>query len=112
MTAVSGVVITVIVDGKVVYTAVTDENGIARINKLPRKKDVIVQLRKSGYMPIDLVLNNSADITPSTIAVKLIDKETGEIVLTDTKQLTPNQETPYDYQIENYQRIAGSVIVR
>jgi hypothetical protein len=112
MTAVAGVSITVIIDGEVVYTAVTDENGMARINNLPRKKDVLVQLKKSGYIPIDIVLNNSADATPSTLTVKLIDKETGEIVLTDTKQLTPNQETPYDYQIEGYQRIAGSVIVR
>jgi len=109
---VSGVVITIIVDGNVVCTTVTDENGMARINNLPRKKDVLVQLRKSEYMPMDLVLNNSADTTPSTLTVKLIDKETGEIVLTDTKQLIPNQETPYDYQIEGYQRIAGSIIVR
>jgi hypothetical protein len=112
MTAVSGVVITVIVDGDIVCTAITDENGIARINKLPKKKDVLVQLRKSGYQPIDLILNNSAGITPSTLTIKLVDKKTGEIVLTDTKQLTPNQETPYDYQIENYQRIAGSIIIR
>ena len=112
MTAVAGVVITIIIDRNVAYTAITDKNGIARISRLPRKKDILVQLRKSGYMPIDLILNNSADITPSTITVKLINKETEEIVLTDTKQLTPNQETPYDYQIEGYQRIAGSIIVR
>jgi hypothetical protein len=108
---VSGVSIIVIADGDVICTAVTDENGVARISRLPRKKNVLIKLRKSGYQPVDLVINNSAGITPSTMTVKLIDKETGEVILTETKQLTPNQRIQYDYQIEGYQRIAGSVLV-
>jgi beta-lactamase regulating signal transducer with metallopeptidase domain len=108
---VSGVYITIIVDGDVIYTTVTDENGIARIRNLPRKKNVLVKLRKSGYQPVDIIINNSADITPSTLTIKLIDKETEEIILTETKQLIPNQRTQYDYQIEGYQRIAGSVLI-
>jgi len=112
MTAVSGVSVTVIIDGDVFTTAQTDENGVARIYSLPRNKDAEIQLRKNEYIPLLIVINNKSSYFPSTLKITLIDKETGQTVYTETKPIQRGSEVPFSYSIQGYQTIAGSILLK
>lgn len=112
MTAVSGVSVTVIIDGDVFTTAQTDKNGVARIYSLPRDKDAEIQLRKNGYIPLFIVINNKSSYFPSTLKITLIDSETGQTVYTETKSIQRGSEVPFSYSIQGYQTIAGSILLR
>jgi hypothetical protein len=111
MTAVGGVSITARYDSETVSTT-TDENGVASLKRLPKNKDVYIQFIKSGYHPINMVIRNMVSVSVTAIRITLIDIDTGQILHTETIQILPDQEVPFDYQIEGYQRIAGSITVR
>jgi uncharacterized protein (UPF0297 family) len=111
MTAVSGVSIIARYDGETV-TTITDENGIAHYTKLPKNTDVYIQLIKSGYHPINIVIRNMVSVSPTAVRITLTDIDTGQILHTEIIQILPDLEVPFDYQIEGYQRIAGSITVR
>jgi hypothetical protein len=111
MTAVGGVSIIAKYDDKTT-SAITDNNGVANLKSLPKNKDVYIQLLKDRYRPINMLIKNTASTSPRSIKITLTDIDTGQILYTETIQILPDQEVPFDYQIEGYQRIAGSITVK
>jgi hypothetical protein len=110
MTRLSGVYITVKYDSTTVVK-VTDENGNAVLDKLPKNTDINIQFNKDGYMSLNLVLNNKISISPRLMKVKLEDPYTGQIIHTEDINISPNQEIQLDYQISGYQRVSCSIII-
>jgi hypothetical protein len=111
MTAVSGVSIIAKYDGETA-SAITDDNGVANLNGLPRNKDVYIQLLKDRYHPINMLIENTVSTSPRSIRITLTDIETGQILKTETINIQPGQTVQFDYQIGGYQRIVGSITVR
>lgn len=90
----------------------TDENGVANITDLPKGVYVTIKFEKNEYFPVIFEINHRRQITQNKINVELIDANTNETLLTDTKDLVLNTEIDLSYSVEGYNDIVSSIIVR